>query len=192
MTCFVVPLCTGCRWIHLSYRKVTAVVLQMCIQPSFLQWIFLFLLEMPCLLYAMSMYTFFMASSHGRFIVTLWLSMTPRESSLRLSHLSSSLKKFLLNPEVHTLTFCSNQTVLPIYLTVSQKGFNIWVFFHVSNISSSSDFKSTPTSYANVVNENITSTGPKIDPWQIHSNLLLYSSPPFPNSQFFPTFCVLC
>lgn len=49
------------------------------------------------------------------------------------------------------------------------------VFIHVSNVSSSSDFKGTPTSYANTVNGTITSTGPKIDPWGTHSNLLLYS-----------------
>lgn len=44
------------------------------------------------------------------------------QNSLCLSHLSSHLeKKFLINPEVHTLTYCSNQTFLPIYEPVKVK-----------------------------------------------------------------------
>lgn len=39
------------------------------------------------------------------------------------------------------------------------------VVFCISSVPSSSHFNSTPTSYANVVNGNITSAGPKIDPW---------------------------
>lgn len=48
------------------------------------------------------------------------------QSSLHLSHLSSPLEKFLVNPDMHALTFCSSQTLLSTYLPVRVRKFLIY------------------------------------------------------------------